>query len=643
MAFLTPLAFLGGLLIVPIVLLYMLRLRRQEVMVSTAFLWQQIVRDSEANTPWQRLRRNILLLLQIIILTLLVLALARPYIIVPAVSTGQIELLLDASASMNATDMPGGGTRFDEAKRQALGIIDTLNSSDTVTIIRVATVPEVIAPATTDANTLRAAITSAQPSQGAADWVAALTLASADAINARDFNLVIIGDGGLGNAQGLPGVPGKVQYIPVGQSGENQAITALATRALPGKVTELFAQITNYGRQAANVIFAVRIDGDLFSANRYTVPAGNSLPVISTQLPENFSTLEATITTSTSSSTPDYLPIDNQAWAISGNSGSQRALLLSNNNLFLDQVLRSLPSINSYRGDITRPLPNETYDLYILDSWLPVDGHLPNGDLLFVNPPRSTAYFTVGSETTDTGNIQIQADDPRMAFVDFANVNILKFRTLSNVQWADSLIQADGGPLLLMGERDGRQIGILTFDIHDSDLPLQITWPILMANMLEWFTPQDLVASTEGLKVGQSLSIRPPFEATNLQIILPDNQVKDLPIERQTIVFADTAQTGIYRVNVRNGEQTIETSAFAVNLFAPEESTLEPRPTISLSGNIVTAAVHDEIGQQEFWPLAVLLGLLVLMIEWIVYQRRMRTRTILRPIINRQRARSWAR
>ena len=138
MSFLTPLALLGALLAIPIILLYMLRLRRREVVVSSTFLWQQIVRDSEANTPWQRLRRNLLLLLQLIILAFIILALARPFIIVPAVSTGQIELLLDASASMNATDMTGGETRFEEAKKQALSIIDTLSANDTMTIIRVA-------------------------------------------------------------------------------------------------------------------------------------------------------------------------------------------------------------------------------------------------------------------------------------------------------------------------------------------------------------------------------------------------------------------------------------------------------------------------------------------------------------------------
>ena len=197
MSFLTPLALVGGLLAIPIILLYMLRLRRREVTVSSTFLWQQLLQDKEANTPWQRLRRNLLLLLQLIILALLVFALARPFVIVPAVSAGQIALLLDASASMNATDS-ADGTRFDEAKRRALEIVDTMNTDDTMTVIRAAGSPEVLVPYTSDRAMLRSAINGAQPSDASADWTSALTLAAAGSAGSVDFSAVIIGDGGLG-------------------------------------------------------------------------------------------------------------------------------------------------------------------------------------------------------------------------------------------------------------------------------------------------------------------------------------------------------------------------------------------------------------------------------------------------------------
>src|SRR5579871_4783003 len=130
MSFLAPTALILGALAVPIILMYMLRLRRREVQVSSTMLWQQILRDREANAPWQKLKRNLLLLLQLLILAALVIALARPFIAVPTVTTGRIAILVDASASMNATDVQP--SRFEAAKEQANGIVNTLGPQDSV-------------------------------------------------------------------------------------------------------------------------------------------------------------------------------------------------------------------------------------------------------------------------------------------------------------------------------------------------------------------------------------------------------------------------------------------------------------------------------------------------------------------------------
>src|SRR5260221_9914130 len=148
MAFLAPLALALSAIAAPIILLYMLRLRRRDVDVSSTMLWQQLLRDREANTPWQRLRRNLLLLLQLLILAALVIALARPFVQVPTVTTGRIALLIDASASMNATDI--GTSRFEMARTEARNIIESLNADDSVAVIRVAEGPEVVETYTND-------------------------------------------------------------------------------------------------------------------------------------------------------------------------------------------------------------------------------------------------------------------------------------------------------------------------------------------------------------------------------------------------------------------------------------------------------------------------------------------------------------
>jgi hypothetical protein len=637
MSFLTPLAFIGALIGIPIILMYMLRLRRREVMVSSTYLWQQVLRDNEANTPWQRLRRNLLLLLQLIILALLVLTLARPFMIVPAVSSGQTALLLDASASMNATDI-NGDSRFNEARRRALDIVDTMSATDQMTVIRVAEVAEVLSPYTDNHDVLRAAINNAQPSDASGDWVGALTLASAKAASTENFHVVIISDGGVGSAANLPGIAGDVRYVPIGTSGSNQAITALATSALPGKPPQLFAQVHNYADQAAEVVFSLRIGGAFVTSQKNIVPTKGDWEIVSPPglLPATFSTIEGSIAPSADSKVPDYLAADDNAWAVSTVTASRRVLLMTANNLFLEQVLRSSPGIQVVKGDLTRGLPTQSFDLYVFDGWLP--NALPNGDLLIIDPPHSTPLFTLGAPSTATGNPVVDRSDPRMTFVDFSGINILKFTPAINVDWGKALIRVDGGPLLLAGDEGGRQVALLTFDLHDSDLPLQIAFPVLMSNLLDWFTPRSVISVGDALKVGQSLAIRPPLDAAAVRITLPDSTERTLPVDRQTLAFADTQTPGLYKLDILNGDKVIQSQPFAVNLFDPGESDIAPVQQLKLGGTTIATTGREEVGQREFWQEAALLALLVLLIEWFVYHRRLRVPTLMSPVLRRQRA-----
>ncbi len=618
MSFLTPLALLVGLLAIPIVLLYMLRLRRRETSVSSTYLWQQIVRDREANTPWQKLRRNLLLLLQLLLLALLAFALARPYINVPAVTTGQIALLLDASASMNATDTDSG-SRFAAAQRIANDIIDTMNAGDQMTVIRVADVPEVLTGYTADSAVLHNAINTAQPSNALADWTAALTLAAAGGASADNFNVLIIGDGGIGAASEFPPIPGDIEFVSVGRSDANLAITALAARGLPGQNPELFAEITNYSSTDADTIFSLSVDGALFSAERYTIPARGKLPVVSSALPENYDTLQAALTSPTGSSFVDYLAEDNAAYAVAPGLGTRNVLLMSTGNRFLEQVLRSLPGVRTFQGSPDIGLPAGDFDLVILDGWLP--NTLPQSDLLIVNPPSSSSVFTLGEFTDQTSGIHVRRDDPRMTFVDFDAVNILRFRQIE-ADWAEPLISAEGGALLLAGEADGRQIAILPFDLHESDLPLQITFPILMTSLLEWYSPED-VFDRNAFVVGEPVALRLPADAQGVRITLPDGTSREMPLQANP-VFGDTEQPGLYTLDLTHLNQTIDRAYFSVNLFAPLESEITPRTSLTLGQIEITGGEEEEIGQYEFWGWLALIALLLLLVEWYVYWQRTR-------------------
>jgi Ca-activated chloride channel homolog len=61
-----------------VVALYLMRMRRRDVVVPASFLWPPRTDEVRANAPFQRLRFSWLLLLQLLALALLVLALVWP-------------------------------------------------------------------------------------------------------------------------------------------------------------------------------------------------------------------------------------------------------------------------------------------------------------------------------------------------------------------------------------------------------------------------------------------------------------------------------------------------------------------------------------------------------------------------------------
>src|SRR5579875_1192541 len=102
---------------VGIIALYFLKLRRRPVRVPSTLLWQRSLEDLHVNSLFQRLRRNLLLFLQLAAVALAMLALAGPRIQGSAGRGERFVLAIDNSASMSAHDIPP--TRLDRAKQEA--------------------------------------------------------------------------------------------------------------------------------------------------------------------------------------------------------------------------------------------------------------------------------------------------------------------------------------------------------------------------------------------------------------------------------------------------------------------------------------------------------------------------------------------
>jgi hypothetical protein len=624
MQFLAPIGFILATLAAPIILLYMLKLRRKQAQVSSTLLWERLLRDQQANVPWQKLKRNLLLFLQLLILAALVLAFARPVLQTPAVASGSVIVLLDASASMNATDVTP--SRFEAARQIIQTLIDGLSGDSRMTLILVSATPHALTTSETDHAILKRALSDAAPTQGSADWQSAFALAVGAAHGEQDVTALVVSDGGL--PSGLPSLPGEVRYVPVGAAADNLAITALALRP-SAKGPELFAEVTNYAATSHAIVLSIYL-GDpstgsgqalLIDARQFNLKAGANQSLTLDNLSAAPGIYKARISNPQNNTALDAFSLDDTAFAVYQASSARRVLLVSKGNLFLEQLLASLPGIQPFRAlpdkDGALQIPNEPFDLTVLDGVVPAQ--LPAGSLLFVNPV-SNPLFQVGAPFKEMKNVQVR-ENPLTRFVDWSNVHILQAKTVQLPSWADALITADAGPLVFAGTMDNRRVAVVTFDLRESDLPLQVAYPILFSNLINDLVPPGAFDATQPLHPGDSLSIAPQSGVDQVVVASPSDVVYTLAPGASGYTFTDTNELGYYAVNfISKGVSKAE--YFAVNLFDPAESDIRVRPTIQIGRAAVTSAAPEKIGQLELWPWLAGLALLVLLIEWQMYHRR---------------------
>jgi Ca-activated chloride channel homolog len=476
--------------------------------------------------------------------------------------------------------------------------------------------PAVLVPTTASKDALRDGLNQAQPSETPADWEAAAALAagSVRAGEAEDSIIVIVSDGGL--PANLPPMPTEVRYVPMGASGDNLAIEALALR--PAKSgPELFASVANYGPAARAVIVSFYAGGQLFSAEERTVPAGGRADVVLDGLPAQPAVYEARLSLPAGSpdAALDALPLDDRAYAVYRPPSAGRVLLISDGNVFLEQVFTALSGslgLSPFRLKAGQPLPAEPFDLYVFDGV--ISGTLPTGaDLLLVNPPDNE-LFEVGGTYTNTTPARV-LPDPLTQFVDWSGVHLLQARDIGLPPWARPLVQTDVGPLVFAGEQGGRRVAVLAFDLHDSDLPLQVTFPVLMSNLLGYLAPAQAF-SADGLKPGEALVIK-PGGGEALVVVDPAGQEYAAPPTEAGVIFAHTNRLGLY--TVRSNQAVL--GQFAVNLFDPAESNITPAATIRIGRTDVAAAPREAQGEYELWPWLAVLALALLLAEWWVYHR----------------------
>lgn len=612
MSLLLPAALAFGIIIPIIFLLYFMRPKRQERVVSSTLLWQQASQDLQASRPWQKLRITALLLLQILAAIVIVLVLARPATFISSPIGGNTIIILQSSASMQATDV--SPSRFEEARSDISNLIGGLGPSDQLSLVTMAKTPQVLIAFSSNRSQLTSALQRAKVTNQDADLEQALSLATSLATGHADAQILVIGDGHVLPPDQTLVSPFPVRYLQIGTDAPNAALLALASQTIQGKLVAL-AQIANYSHQQRSIPVELYADGKLVGVQTAILAAGASGALQWGPLPSTTRYLHAHIITQ------DAMTIDHDAWAITGGSLHGRVLLVTKGNSFLEATLHLLPNIDLYETTPARYANVGNFDLTVFDGFVP--SNLPAGALFFVNP--STDSNTFGKSGAEISISHISAGNNTQNLlnqVDLSSIHVVrKSHQLTPAAWMQPIIVTPETSLLIAGEQDNRRIGVLSFDLHDSDLPLQPAFPILIYNLVNWFLPLPVSGNAQVLP-GMPVTIQAWPGAKSISITGPDQQTVTVAPPFPVAAFSNTDKPGIYSVTQITQKQELH-GAFAVNLFDPLQSRLTPSARLPISQSTLFDTGSPAVSHvlQEIWPWIAAFLLLVLCAEWWLFSR----------------------
>ncbi|MGB7326851.1 MAG: BatA and WFA domain-containing protein [Rubripirellula sp.] len=649
---------------VGIVLLYFLKLRREPVEVPSTYLWSRTIEDLHVNSLMQRLRRSLLLFLQLLAVALAAIALFRPGIRGESSSQGRMVFLLDTSASMQSRDGGEGGvSRFEAAREQIRGRIESMSDSETAMLVTFSDRPDTVQSFTTDRRRLREALSRVKVTNHPTDILGALKAAdglanprrSSEVGNINDLqvadampaDLLIFTDGGfqpvtefnLGNL-----IP---TYISIGDSNHNNlAITAFSAERnieQPSQV-QAFATVINLGDEPIET-----------TATLTAVSSANDvefLDAVSVSLaPEEQTGLSFTIENDEgvalqlSLDIDDDLPVDNVAFAGLSPMRNVNVLVVTSGNSPLELGLETekaakicatefvLPSYLETEAWKTRA-ETGTDDLVIFDRCSPAT--MPATNTFFIGslPPadadESTQDWQWGSEPAPVALVDIDRTHPMMRFLELFSLLIFEGRSVTGPAGSTELVAADSGPMLVLSPRDGYQDLVLGFEVISTDADgltetntnwyAERSWPVFVLNVLRYLAGAAEATGSPSFRPGETVRIRLENAVAQPKLRrVGETETTDLVAGPSGLIeIVGAEMPGNYRVE--DGERLAD--SFSVNLFDRSESDLKVASSVELGYEAVEAATGGVEQRREYWRLALMCVLGVLAAEWWVFSRR---------------------
>ncbi len=574
-----------------ILIMYLLKQQYKQQQVPSLLLWEKVLMQTKAHKPWQKLRKSLLLLLQLLAALLLALAVSGPHITGGRMAK-QYVLALDCSLSMQAEDV--GKSRFADAKADMEALLAQAPPTSSFSLVLLTDQPSLAASSATPTR-LKRLLADVVPTAGSVDWDRAKTLLLAEQ-SATEGELVLYTDdyGKLGD------IPLTEQVYNGG--GENTAITLLSHRVENNGI-HVLANLHHYGNTPMQRTITLYTDGAAFDTQDVHLEANADASVVFSGIPVDTKALEVRL------SAGDALTADDARYEGLASDHKAKVLLVGDGSIFLEKALTISGQCELYHAKTLDEQQLSGYKLYIFDGvlpqTLPTDGHI-----MLLQPPAGNPLVTVAEAQPFLSAVRgaAKTDLPECENIAFA----LNEGTPLSADWGRTLLQSDGQTLAVFGEKNTQKIVAFGFDFHASDFPLQAGFPILFYHLLDWYFPESAAGMTQALS-GDLITFSLHPSTTNASVRTAEGTEIVIAPPHPAKVLTQTAKTGLYTLTETDSQGQSTQTPFGINAKTEGESDL------SLSQDAEsTQAPHTVRAGYALAPWALLLLLIVLLIEWQV-------------------------
>ncbi len=603
-----PLALLFGLLVVPVAVLYFLRMRFRRQPVGSAFIWRSFIDKNEGGRKVRR-RSAWLLVLQLLAVVLAALALAAPSYSADRASPPGRLYLIDVSASMGAQAAPGGGreTRLDSAVRLIRQDLQDDPPAGPLMAFTCAQAARPLGQPTRDPAAFLSRIANLDPGDGAVDEAAVSEdLAAWLAGRGEAWEARVYTDGGwsLGGQRLRAIFSDAISAYIVGQPIEDLGVHGLRIQEDgQGGAVASFGLSSSF-KDDAPYRAILRMDGaELGSAQGLARPGQGSVRISLSGGAVSGGYEIALI------GAEDAYPADDSAYLALNPALSPRVLLSGTGDPYLGAALASLGA------EVVRSSPGTAagggFDLAILYSVDSEPGSEIACDALFIGsiPPDRAALpgAIVSGSVSGSANGQDGAH-LLTRFTRWESAWASSARALELKAEAEPLAFVAGQPVMAGWERGGFKRIALGLSPAEPGIGLSPVFPLLVRNLVEWCAPgsgqRDAYTFTVGWRVARPLRAALKADDASAAEGLYQGDYQYLTMKKK----------GIFPASLSGGARVVA----AANLPLSELD-LEPRPLVLPRTAVALAA---SIGRRSsaLAPLAALALLACLALEWLLWR-----------------------